>query len=243
MNKWIFGACDNEQARCRLFCIPYAGAGASVYSGLKRHICEDIAVCPIQLPGRENRRNEGLSDSSSELVSAIAEGISKKLDKPFALFGHSMGGMLAYELALRLEEYYDKTPMILFTSASSVFRDNSEKKVSELSGEELKSYLLSLGGVTEDFISSSELCSLYLPIIRNDYRLVENYDCSLRKLSCSICAFASREDKETKFKNVLSMKYLTENFDLIEMSGGHFFINDNAEMMGRIISERIHEML
>jgi hypothetical protein len=82
----------NPSARMRLFCLPYAGGGASVYRSWPGSFPKEIEVCCVQLPGRENRLAESLFSSIDPLVETMAQALSNAFDRPFALFGHSMGG-------------------------------------------------------------------------------------------------------------------------------------------------------
>ena len=115
--RWFAGRTPNAQARLRLFCFPYAGAGASVFRAWTGAFGPDIEVCPVQLPGRETRHHEPSLRSFNELVPAVAAGLEPWLDRPFALFGHSLGGVVAYETARWLEATLGRSPAHLFISA------------------------------------------------------------------------------------------------------------------------------
>src|SRR5690349_18667918 len=112
-NPWIKGDRRRMNATHRLFCFPYAGAGASIFERWSGRLTDEVEVVAVQLPGRENRLREAPFTELLTAVKAIAVGISPFLDKPFAFFGHSMGGLLGFELAHELRQS-GKEPFHLF---------------------------------------------------------------------------------------------------------------------------------
>src|SRR5579884_4085328 len=114
-SPWIKRA--NPQARCRLFCFPYAGGGASIYHAWSRSLPAEIDVCAVQLPGRENRIGEPLFTSLPLLIDALAHELAPFFDKPFVFFGHSMGALISFELARCLRSRRQPEPAQLFVSA------------------------------------------------------------------------------------------------------------------------------
>src|SRR5262245_19608067 len=97
-NPWLTVFRPDPSAKLRLFCLPHAGGAASLYRRWADALPPDIELNAVQLPGRENRFSEPPFVRWRPLVEALADGLASKLDKPFALFGHSMGAMLGYEL-------------------------------------------------------------------------------------------------------------------------------------------------
>src|SRR5690349_1857727 len=97
-DPWIVRPRPNPRARLRLFCFPYAGGGASTYRSWPAYLRDEIEMVAVQLPGREERLREPAFDSASELCLQLASVLAPYLDRPFALFGHSMGALVAFEL-------------------------------------------------------------------------------------------------------------------------------------------------
>ena len=116
-NQWI--TCPNPQpdADFRLFCLPFAGGGASVYRSWSNHLGPKLEVCPIQLPGRENRISTPAIDDSGRLAEMIANQLSLYLSKPYLVYGHSMGGLLAYEALKHLQDQGHALPVTAFIGA------------------------------------------------------------------------------------------------------------------------------
>src|SRR5206468_11829594 len=102
MHSWFSNVDVRTSPQLRLFCFPYAGAGASVFRNWKREFPQDIEICPIQLPGRESRAMERPMDSLSTIVESIVSEMTPLLHTPFAFFGHSMGALIAFETAREL---------------------------------------------------------------------------------------------------------------------------------------------
>ncbi|NEP01487.1 MAG: hypothetical protein F6K58_23085, partial [Symploca sp. SIO2E9] len=114
-NLWIKCPQSNPKANLRLFCLPYAGGGSSIFRLWHRELTSNIELCPIELPGRENRIREKPISNLEVLTEKLVEIFLPHADKPFALFGHSMGALIAYELARKLQQK-NINPVYLFVS-------------------------------------------------------------------------------------------------------------------------------
>ena len=117
LDSWIAFRKPNPQARLRLFCFPYAGAGASIFRTWPDGLPADVEICPVQYPGRGTRPMETPFTEISSLVRALAQAMLPLVDKPFAFFGHSLGALVAFELAQELRRQSSLQPARLFVSA------------------------------------------------------------------------------------------------------------------------------
>lgn len=238
-NKWIITSADKRNAEYKLFCIPYAGGGATVFREWQKHFRDRLCVCSIQLPGRENRMSEPLVNDIHALADMIYEGIKDELNCRFSVFGHSMGGMIAYEVTKRIIENSGKSPEVLFMSGTSLTRRKKKVPVSELSDESLFDYITNLGGMQTALIQSETIRKMYIetyfPIIKNDYGLIENYTCEPYKLNCRVRAFAGKKDAEISDVESLEINQFAEDFSIKFFDGGHFFINDSLDDICREI--------
>ncbi|MGO9606242.1 MAG: thioesterase II family protein [Candidatus Binataceae bacterium] len=117
VDSWIPFRKPGPGARLRLFCFPYAGAGALIFRNWSDALPADVEVCPVQLPGRGTRLMERPFTQLSPLVEALADALVPLLDKPFAFFGHSLGSLVSFELARRIRKQYGVDPLGLFVSA------------------------------------------------------------------------------------------------------------------------------
>src|SRR5262249_13687929 len=114
--RWLACARPRPQADIRLFCFPYAGGGASVFRGWADGLPASVEVCPVQLPGRGTRFREPAFTRLPPLIEALAESLRPHLDRPFAFFGHSLGALVAFELARYLHQHQGREPVRLFVS-------------------------------------------------------------------------------------------------------------------------------
>src|SRR5215472_10099046 len=117
-NSWVIFPRPNPLARWRLFCLPYAGGGASAFYNWPLDLPNYVEVCSVQLPGRENRMSERPFTHFLPLIQSLTKAVWPLLDKPFAFFGHSMGAILGFELARQLRKLNEPEPIHLFASGS-----------------------------------------------------------------------------------------------------------------------------
>jgi surfactin synthase thioesterase subunit len=120
-NSWITCPKPNLQAKLRLFCLPYAGASAMIFRTWPNDLPPtiEVEVCPIELPGRGRQMKLSLYTEMQPLVREIAQNLIPYLDKPFTIFGHSMGGLVSFELAPLLRSDYNLNPSHIFIYASN----------------------------------------------------------------------------------------------------------------------------
>ena len=230
--------------KIKLFCFPYAGASAAVYSSWKEYIQDEIQLVPVELAGRGKKIHEPLYETVDNAVTEILERLKGDLsDQPYAFFGHSMGAMLAHELVDRIKLLGLPTPVHVFFSGRSApsVRPGADKKYHLLNETDFKEKVLSLGGTPPHFFEHPELMNLFLPVLRNDFRLCSN-DFSERHrvpIDSPITVFIGKEEDITA-EGVDAWKNHTSLWCRIYyFRGGHFFINDFTEEIVRIINETL----
>ena len=227
-NSWVYCAQANPHAQMRLFCFPYAGGRALNYRSWSDHLPMSVEVCAIELPGRGNRLREALFTRIKPLVEKIAENILPLLDKPFALFGHSMGALLCFELTRFLREQYNIKPVHLFVSARRAPQSNFlETPIHNLPEAEFLAELRRLNGTQTDILENAELMQLLLPILRSDFEIVETYIYQASTpLECPITAFGGLSDTEASIDELKAWAEQTNSTFSIQMfMGDHFFIH------------------
>lgn len=241
-NTWIreLSKPSSIQYDYKLFCLPYAGAGASVFTQWQRYF-EDarIKVCPILLPGRENRIQEKPVDNARELAKQIYDGIKNELNGRFLIFGHSMGGIVAYELASLIYEIENKLPEVLFLSGTALRERPLKNHFYDKSENEFIEHIIENEGIPPQVAENYIFRQFFLPVLRNDYKLSETYCYNGKQLPTKVCAFFSREDREVFYKETLALKKVSEKFNSVEFSGGHFFINNDCRNVCRSICREI----
>lgn len=210
----------------RLFCVPYSGASASVYARWQRGLPQWLRVCPIELPGRGARFAEPLATDLSALARQLATEILPFTAEPYALFGHSLGALLAAEIAYALRQLGAPAPCVLIASGTEgpSARDDSDLGL-PLDDAQLIDRLKSLNGTAPQVLESPELLELILPVLRADFLLCGTYQPTDRApLSCPIKVFAGLQD-DASFSALSAWQRETlTGFSLQWFDGGHFFI-------------------
>ncbi|MGJ4889074.1 thioesterase II family protein [Bradyrhizobium sp. HKCCYLRH3099] len=222
----------------RLFCLPHAGGSATVYARWKRLLPSWIDVVPLELPGRGARMDEPLHTDLSVLADQLAaELIGAKLASPYVLFGHSLGGLIGFELAHRLLALGAPRPRLLIVSGTEApaMRDDSRWR-EPLGDDELRSELLRLDGTPREVFASREIMQGALPVLRADFLMCGTYVYQRRhQLPCPIHVFGGDRD-ETRPDALAGWRAETAaSFAMDMLPGGHFFLYDEpADVLKRL---------
>ncbi|WP_397458246.1 thioesterase II family protein [Pseudomonas asplenii] len=229
----------------RLFCFPYSGASAMVYSRWRRQMPQWLQVRPLELPGRGMRMGEPLQNDIVRLANQLADEIATELDCPYALFGHSLGGLLAFELAHVLRARGLPAPLALFTSATA---GPSRRDVSEYAeaktDEQLMARLRKLKGTTEEVLANHDLMQLMLPILRADFLLCGSFQYGAREpLAVPIHVFGGKQDS-VRADELLDWQVETSTgFSLDMFEGHHFYLIDEEAALLRHLRRYADEHL
>jgi medium-chain acyl-[acyl-carrier-protein] hydrolase len=224
----------------RLFCFPYAGGGAGIYRGWGGILPRQVEVCAAQLPGRGTRMSEPAVTDLGALVGALADALENKLDRPIALFGHSMGALICFELARHLRERGGPQPVCLFVSGRRAPQlPSTQRVIHDLPEPEFIEELRRLQGTPPEVLEHPELMQLLSPLLRADFSLSETYaHAPGPPLDCPISAFGGLQDEEVGREELEGWKeQTTGRFKLRMMPGNHFFLNDGQQPLLRSIAE------
>ena len=233
-NSYITCPKPNPQASLRLFCFPYAGGSSLIFRTWASSLPKNIEICPVELPGRGTQMKLPYLMRMEALVEAIAPIILPYLDKPFAFFGHSMGGLLSFELARHLRKEYGKKPVQLFVSASRAPQIPSSKApIHALPETEFKQELRRLNGTPGSVLENTELMEILIPILRADFAVLETYVYTQEPpLECPITTFGGLEDQEVTLQELEGWTSQTKStFKLQMFSGDHFFIHSTQSLL------------
>jgi surfactin synthase thioesterase subunit/glycosyltransferase involved in cell wall biosynthesis len=235
--RWFPNAEAGEVTRLRLFCFPHAGGGASAFA--RWSILPDVCITAAHLPGRENRAVEPPPQSMTELVGALADAIQPFLNRPYGLFGHSMGAVVAFELAQLLRERNQPQPRALYVSGARAPRfRRGWTPPPEPSEEEFKQELLRLEGIPAEALENEELLSVILPALRADTALYRNYIYKDRPpLDCPIHAYGGDSDPNVKREHLEAWQEHTTGAATVRLfQGGHFFLQTAQKLFLKALS-------
>ncbi|MBD1379483.1 thioesterase II family protein [Metabacillus arenae] len=231
--------------KMRLLCLPYAGgSAASIYLSWKRKLKEKIEVLPLELAGRGKRLREPLCTSVNEMVDDL---IQKSLpvlqddSRPYAIFGHSMGGLLAYELCNKIQELGLPAPTCLIVSGFHPPDKKIEGNLHQLPLDEFAEVIKKSGNVPPSIFEDRDLYNLFIPILHADYKLVFSYQYKPKAtvLNTDLYAFTGKEDYKVYHQRKEWMIHTIGKFQDFVFEGGHFFIRQSEEQ----VLEKIEEIL
>lgn len=216
--------------RPTLFCFPFAGGGASAYNSWIQKMQGKITVCPIQLPGREERIMEKPYSNMVDMLDELEETIWESIKGSYAFWGHSMGGKIAYELERRMEKR-GKTAQCFLVSGSRIPSIPEPNPIYHLPDDEFKKALGRFEGTPKEILENQELMDFFLPMLRADFTMDETYyDKELTVLQSPIEAFGGRKDREADEKAMKEWrKYTERTFHCHMFEGGHFYIREQEE--------------
>lgn len=235
------------QARVRLFCFPYGGGGASIFRAWSGHLPQDIEVCPVQLPGREDRLLERPFSNLPSLLGALIPALLPYLDMPYALFGHSMGSLISFELARSLQQMeYSHMPVCLFVSGHSAPQiPDPDPPTYHLPDPEFLEKLRCLEGTPEELLRNTEFLQLFLPLLRGDFALCDTYKYIHGKtLNCPISAFGGLQDPKVPHDGMSAWRVQTSGrFRLYFFEGRHFFLQTQQAALLQALSQDLLSVL
>lgn len=247
-NKWISTRTRIEGAKVRLFCLPHAGAGTALYNVWKRFLPPFVELCPIQIPGRETRLAEPSYTDCALLIAEITAALSGYMDKPYAIFGHSMGALLAFDLARSLRSAGLPDPSYLFVSGRNATHvPMKHGSMQHLADDEFLAVLADLyNGLPREILETPEFQEVYLPILRADLTLLETHRYeALAPLDCPIAAFCGKEDSNVSAEGLEAWaQHTTAAFEAKCFDGGHFYLTGPSRTdLLEFISERLTRIL
>ena len=230
MTEWI--RCPKQTGgRIRLFCFPQAGGGASNFARWQRDAHSDLEICALQLPGREDRIREAPPDSVQALLPALAGEMSKYFDKPYALYGHSFGARLTFELARYFRAAVLPAPVHLFVSGSAPPDAPRTARLGELSDNEfLEKVVLQYQGIPSAVLAEPELLRVVLPALKADFRILEALEYRPEPpLGIPISAFGGRSDHAVSERDLMGWSsHTSRRFRLEMFDGDHFLLRTSA---------------
>lgn len=244
--KWLASTRSNPTASLRLFCFPYAGGSSFIFREWADHLPEWIEVCQVQLPGRGRRLADEPFVRFAPLLESLTESIWPLLDKPFVLFGHSLGATIAFELAQKLNEQFELQPLHLFVAGRHApHLPDENPPIHHLPVNQFKEELRRLNGTAPEVLEHPELFQFVLPLLRADFELCETYEYAQREpLQCPITAFGGMADAFVSLEQLTAWREHTNGaFSLRMLPGDHFFIHSAESMLLQMLSLELRNVL
>ncbi len=223
----FFTAVPKPGAAARLFCFPHAGGGPVAFFNWAEGLGPQIECVALQYAGRGQRGGEAPHFSVTGLVEEIAGEFGPWQDKPFAFYGHSFGGIVAFELARKLRQNGSAGPLHLF--AGAVRAPHVELPFPPIHHLPDKDFVERVharyGGIPEAIARDREILDLFLPAMRADFTAFETYCCQTdTPLDVPITVFGGADDLAVKLEALNAWTVHTRGgFDRKVLPGGHFF--------------------
>ncbi|MEU2834664.1 alpha/beta fold hydrolase [Streptomyces lavendulae] len=228
-----------------LVCLPFAGAGASFFRKWQPLAADGLRIAAVQLPGREERfLDETHTDASSAMDEAWAW-LEPQLDgaERIVVFGHSLGAVLAYELAHRIGDLGGLPVERLVVSGSAGPWKPRARRATGLSDEQFLTRVQGFAGYTHQAMQDEEMLELLVPLLRADVEMHENYRPSYPgPLNAPITALRGADDDLVSAMECAQwVEATTGGFDSTELPGGHMYLTESAGDVLRIVTEALLE--
>ncbi|MGW1767933.1 thioesterase II family protein [Streptomyces sp. NPDC002073] len=225
----------SDGAAARLFCLPFSGSGASAFSAWPAAL-DDVEVCPVQFPGRENRLGHPHYGTYENLADSLVEPLEPLLDRPYAIFAHCAGAMPAYETVLRLAERGLPGPGALFVSGQPAPHDASRDRMLSMTEPELRAEL-------ESFIRSRgieprpDMIDMGMYVLLRDHAAAGAYARSEPvKVDCPIVVLHWREDTDVSLEELEGWRRYSDSVEIRVVEGGHYDFMDAPDELLKLLT-------
>ncbi|MGZ4105935.1 MAG: thioesterase II family protein [Tumebacillaceae bacterium] len=242
-SRWFLNTSPNPTAKLRLFCLPFGGGGASIYFNWSRQLPSDVEVIAIQPPGRENRIGEVPFRNTSQLVEELATEMLPLLDKPYVLFGHSMGALLAYELTCEFRRRGHKLPEHLYASSHTAPQISRQSRSHQLPDDEFWEHVIQLNGTPKEVLANDELRELVLPTLKADFEMCETHEfVPEAPLECPITVYAGLQESKYQEHFRAWSERTSGGFRMRMFPGDHFYLNTARDLLLGMLSHDLYTM-
>ena len=216
--------------KIKLFAFPYAGGNSNVFRPWKFKLDSFIQLEPVELAGRGSRMYEPLCDSIADVIEDIKNRITENSSN-YALFGHSMGTIIIYELLRMIQKEGFNLPChVIFSGRQAPhIKNNNEKQFHLMGSDQFKNEIIKLGGTPEEIFNDPELAELFLPVLRNDFKVCETYKFNRmdQRVQTDFTVIAGK-DEGYKESDLSAYSEYTSGMTTVQyFNGGHFFIKES----------------
>ncbi|HEX4604327.1 MAG TPA: alpha/beta fold hydrolase [Candidatus Angelobacter sp.] len=235
-SRW-FRRSLHPSAKVRLFCFPYAGGSARIFREWHDWCGPEVEVVALELPGRGFHSRSPSIDSMGSMIEQLLPVLDPLLDRPFALFGHSMGALISFELSRALTATGRKTPLRLFASGMRAPHLWGGHQIHCLPDDQFVAALRNLNGTPSEVLGDNSLLEMFIPLLRTDLCLSETYQFTPgTPLQHPITVFGGIGDVTTPSECLHEWQRHTRSGCTVRLfEGDHFFIHQNAHLMAASI--------
>ncbi|MEU9731649.1 alpha/beta fold hydrolase [Streptomyces sp. NPDC048002] len=248
-SSWIRRWSGGSTPRFTLICLPHAGGSAGFYRPWAALMPSEVELLAVQYPVREDRLEDPGAADMHGLVSAVADAVAPLLDRPYALFGHSMGSAVAWELAHELSRREVPRPRRLFASGRAAPGMAVTGQLHRQGDDVLGAELARLGGTSREVLADPGLRSLVLAAVRHDYRIIETYRPADRPpLSCPVHVLTGSTDPELGEERVREAAggwadLTTARTEVRVFPGDHFYLTPRRREVVATVLRRLDPSL
>lgn len=230
--------------RIPLLCLPYAGGSAQVYKKWSKEIHPSISLIPVEMAGRGSRMSEPLYEDVREAAKDLLCQVRQYTSEQYAIFGHSMGSLLAYELIHLIHAENLPLPIAAFMSGRSAPHCvDVDRMTFQLPDEAFIAEVQSLGGTPLEVFQDKELRSLFVPILRADFKLVGTYEHKPQApLSLKLIVMNGIGDTSLCGDVAEWQSHTTQTCDIVQFKGSHFFIHEQEHEVVSLINDTLLRM-
>ncbi|MFF4426489.1 thioesterase II family protein [Streptomyces sp. NPDC001549] len=244
-DKWVMTLKAVAEPASTLFCFPYAGGSPETFRAWCDGIADDVEVLCVVLPGRGRRLMEPRHERWETLVDDVFEALSPYLNRRHAFFGHSFGGRLAYELShLASAAYPGMTHRLFVSGCRSPDVPQMRPYMHQMTESDFRSAVAKMGGTPTELFDQEKLLRLLLPTVRSEIQLAETWDNRHSSgVDVPITAIYSNEDAIDGWRTMRGWQaFTTQGCELVEVPGGHFFVDSHPEHVTRIVNTRLRNV-
>ncbi|MCR9256709.1 MAG: alpha/beta fold hydrolase [Alphaproteobacteria bacterium] len=245
-DPWLVRIGGDAEPRLRLFCLHHAGASASLFRSWAEALPAGVELTAIQLPGREFRLGDPLLTDMKEIASSIADAVSPLLDRPYAVFGNSMGILIGYNVVTELRARGFPLPRLMIASGRNAPQFKwVDRGMEKLPDAEFIDAVREYNGTPEALLRDPDLQELWLPRLRADLTITAQYEYVDRApLACPIVVLSAENDHLVSAEGLDGWRdQTTEETRFFRFPGDHFFLQVHHERVLGVVNAELGHLL
>ncbi|MDQ1744921.1 MAG: hypothetical protein QOE23_3260 [Pseudonocardiales bacterium] len=241
--RWLHYPFPRPDAQLRLVCLPHAGGGTAVFRNWAAELPPELELVAVRLPGRESRLAEPAHQDWAALLAELHAELVGHVEPPYALFGHSFGAMLSYELALLGGPDGVAPRRLVLAGCAAPGLPRPTPPLAGLPAEELVSGLRRYGALPDEVVNSQSLLGLLLPMVRADLALAESWSARpARPVAVPLTVLSGLADPIAPAAQCQQWQQLAlAGFEHHPMPGNHFFLHEQRAAVLALLAAGLAE--